>query len=323
MIICDHCPRHCHLEEGRRGFCHVRENWNSQSVCTAFGRSTGLCIDPIEKKPLFHFLPGSKTLSLGTVGCNFDCKFCQNWTLSRCVNDEVMNVWATPEEIAATAREKNCKSVAFTYNEPSIWSEYAIEIGKACKARNVRSVAVTNGYICENAREDFYSILDGVNIDLKGFTEDFYERFCSARLAPVLETIEYAVKETDVWVELTNLLIPRANDQRNDLARMCDWIVSRLGTEVPVHFSAFFPHHQLVDRPPTPWETLKMAYSLARKAGIRYVYVGNCSAPGYEATWCPNCAQMLIGRTGFRITDLNLFQGQCIFCGEKIGGVWE
>ena len=323
MIICDHCPRHCRLEEGRRGFCHVRENRNSQSVCTAFGRAVSLCIDPIEKKPLFHFLPGSKTLSLGTIGCNLGCNFCQNWTISRCVDDDVMKILATPEEIAAAAREKNCKSVAFTYNEPSIWSEYAIEIGKACKARNVRSVAVTNGYICGNARKDFYSILDAVNIDLKGFTEDFYERFCSASLAPVLDTIEYAVKETDVWVELTNLLIPRANDQRDDLTRMCDWIVTRLGTEIPVHFSAFFPHHKLVDRPPTPWETLKMAYSVARKAGIRCVYVGNCSAPGYEATWCPNCSQMLIGRAGFRVTDLNIFQGQCIFCGEKVQGVWE
>ncbi len=319
-IECGHCPRHCLLEEGRRGFCQVRENRGNQSVCIAYGRSAGLAVDPIEKKPLMHFLPGSKALSLGTIGCNFDCSFCQNWTLSRCRDAGVMNVVAAPDEIAAAAAENKCASVAYTYNEPSIWSEYAVDIGKACKTRGIRSVAVTNGYICGTAREDFYSILDAVNIDLKGFTEDFYERFCRARLAPVLETIEWAAKETDVWMELTNLVIPRANDDVNEIARMCDWIVEHVGTQTPLHFSAFFPKHQLVDRPPTPWETLKKAYHTARKAGIQFVYVGNCHAPGYESTWCPNCSQMVIDRTAFRVLETHISNGCCDFCGTKIPG---
>lgn len=319
-IECGHCPRHCHIEEGRRGFCRVRENRGNQSVCIAYGRSTGLSIDPIEKKPFMHFYPGSTALSLGTIGCNLDCKFCQNWTLSRCVQDEVMNVIASPDDIAALASEKQCQSVAFTYNEPSIWSEYAIDVGKACKMRGIRSVAVTNGYICGEARRNFYSILDAANIDLKGFTEDFYERFCRAHLAPVLETIEWAAKETDVWLELTNLLIPRANDDMNDVARMCDWIVTHVGTRTPLHFSAFFPKYELVDRPPTPWETLKKAYNTARKAGIQYVYVGNCNAPGYEATWCPECSQMLVGRTGFNVLENHIRNGKCAFCGTEIPG---
>lgn len=320
FIICDHCPRHCRMAEGRRGFCHVRENRNGRSVCTAFGRSTGLSIDPIEKKPLFHFLPGSRTLSLGTIGCNLNCNFCQNWTISRCVRDEVMNVMAAPDEIAALAHEKQCQSVAFTYNEPGIWSEYAIEIGKACKTRGIQCVAVTNGFICGEARRDFYSILDGANIDLKGFTEDFYERFCSASLAPVLETIEWVAKETDVWLELTNLIIPRANDRRDEIARMCDWIVEHVGPDVPLHFSAFFPKYHLVDRPPTSWETLKMACQTAKKAGVRYVYVGNCSAPGYESTWCPNCAQMLLSRNGWHVSENHISQNRCVFCGTKVPG---
>jgi len=320
MITCDHCPRHCRIEEGRRGFCHVRENRNGRIVCTAFGHTTGLSIDPIEKKPLFHFKPGSKTLSLGTIGCNLNCSFCQNWTLSRNTRDEVMNVRAAPDAIAALAREKECESIAFTYNEPTIWSEYAIEIAKEAKRLGISSVAVTNGFICGEARSNFYSILDGVNVDLKGFSETFYSKYCSGSLAPVLDTIEWIAKETNVWLELTNLIIPRANDSRDEISRMCEWIVERLGPEVPLHFSAFFPKYQLTDRPPTPWETLKIAFQTAHKAGLRYVYVGNSRAPGYESTWCPDCAQMLIGRDGYQIFENVLQDWKCPYCGTKVPG---
>lgn len=320
FIICRHCPRNCRLEEGRRGFCRVRENRGGQSVFALFGRAASLSIDPIEKKPLFHFLPGAKTFSLGTIGCNFDCSFCQNWTLTHADENLAMKISASPDALAAAAAENACQCAAFTYNEPTIWSDYAIEIGKECKARGISCLAVTNGFIAPEARANFYSILDAVNIDLKGFSERFYEKYCSASLAPVLETIEWTAKETDVWMELTNLLIPRANDSKEEIARMCAWIVEHLGPEVPIHFSAFFPKHLLTDRPPTPWETLKSAYQTAKKEGLKYVYVGNCSAPGYESTWCPQCSQMLIWRDGYRIRENQISNGVCPFCQTRIAG---
>ncbi|MDO4570600.1 MAG: AmmeMemoRadiSam system radical SAM enzyme [Planctomycetia bacterium] len=322
-VACQHCPRGCVLEENQRGYCFIRQNVGGRIVCSAYGRTTGLCVDPIEKKPLWHFLPGSKALSLGSIGCNLGCVFCQNWTISHARDDALLDVLATPTDVAHTALRYACESVAFTYNEPTTWSEYAIEIAKECKKLRVKCVAITSGYINPEPRKAFFATLDAVNIDLKGFSENFYEKYCLGRLAPVLDTIEWCAKETNVWLELTNLLIPRANDSNDDIRRMCAWIVEHVGQDVPLHFSAFYPKFKLVDRLPTPWKTLKSAHDIAKSEGLRFVYLGNVHAPAYEATWCPRCDQMVVGREGYRISHLALEAGRCGACGFRLPGVWE
>ena len=319
-ITCHHCPRECCLAEEQRGYCFVRQNVGGTIRCTAYGRSTGLCVDPIEKKPLMHFFPGSRVLSLGTIGCNMGCLFCQNWQTSHAVDERHLRVNATPAEVAQLAVKEQCHSVAYTYNEPITWAEYAIDIANECRARSVRNIAVTSGYISAEDRPAFFQPMDAANIDLKGFSDLFYEKYCHAHLGPVLETIEWVAKETDCWLELTNLLVPRANDDLETLRRMCDWIVERLGEEIPLHFSAFYPHHKLVDRPPTPWNSLKLAYDVAKQVGLQYVYLGNVHAPAYEATWCTRCGQVVIGRDGYRITQNALRNGCCTFCGARIAG---
>jgi AmmeMemoRadiSam system radical SAM enzyme len=322
-IVCDVCPRHCALRPGDRGFCFVRQNRGGQMVSTTYGRSTGFCIDPIEKKPLNQFYPNTAVLSFGTPGCNLGCNFCQNWTMSRSKDVEAACQTALPETIARAAVQLGCKSVAFTYNDPIIWAEYAIDTARACRAAGVKTVAVTSGYISELARPAFFEFIDAANVDLKGFTEDFYRQYCAGRLQPVLDTLEWLAKETSVWVEITNLVIPQANDDPEEIKRMCAWIVEKLGPDVPLHFSAFHPDFKLTDRGATPYATLQTAYDLARKAGIRYVYLGNILSEAHQHTYCPGCGRAVIERDGYQMRSYAIQSGRCRFCQTPLAGRYD
>jgi AmmeMemoRadiSam system radical SAM enzyme len=322
-LICDLCPRHCALKPGERGFCFVRENRDGKVSSTTYGRSTGFCIDPIEKKPLNQFYPGSAVLSFGTAGCNLGCIFCQNWTMSRSRNVEAACQEASPQAIAEAAKSHGCRSVAFTYNDPIIWAEYAIDTAQACRTLGVKTVAVTSGYITETARADFFSSIDAANVDLKGFTEDFYRTYCSGHLQPVLDTLRWLVHESPVWVEITNLIVPGANDLPEDIERMCHWIASELGQDVPLHFSAFHPDFKLTDRQPTPSATLQAAHQVARRAGIRYVYTGNVYDPEHQHTYCPGCGRAVIQREGYMVGVYKVRGGRCVHCQTPIAGRFD
>ncbi len=290
-LVCRLCPRECHLKEGDRGFCFVRENRDNQMVLSTYGRSTGFCIDPIEKKPLNHFYPGTSVMSFGTAGCNLGCKFCQNWDISKSREVERLSQYATPSLIVEAAIDHRCHSVAFTYNDPVIWAEYAIDTAKECRAAGIKTVAVTAGYMTKESRAPFYQYMDAANVDLKSFSEDFYWKITNSHLEPVLDTLRFLRHDTDVWFEITNLIIPHSNDSRDELSRMADWIVSELGEDVPVHFSAFHPDFRMRDLPPTSHESLIMAYEIAKNAGIRYPYVGNVHDVQRQSTYCPNAKQ--------------------------------
>ncbi|MCE5268387.1 MAG: AmmeMemoRadiSam system radical SAM enzyme [Planctomycetaceae bacterium] len=322
-LICDLCPRHCPLKPGERGFCFVRENRDGRVVSTTYGRSTGFCIDPIEKKPLNQFYPGTPVLSFGTPGCNLGCTFCQNWTISRSRDIEAACEKAEPQAIAVTAQRYNCTSVAFTYNDPIIWAEYAIDTAKACHTLGVKTVAVTSGYITETARAAFYEPMDAANVDLKGFTDQFYREYCAGRLQPVLDTLHWLVHESQTWVEITNLVIPGANDSPDDIRRMCQWIATELGPDVPLHFSAFHPDFNLTDRGPTPPDTLQRAYELAREAGLRYVYTGNLYDPERQHTYCPGCRRPVIRRQGYTLESFEIHGGRCMHCQTPIAGRYD
>jgi len=319
-IICDLCPRECNLKPGDRGFCFVRENRDGQMILSTYGRSTGFCIDPIEKKPLNHFLPGTSVLSFGTAGCNLGCQFCQNWDISKSREVERLSTGASPEDIARAARELGCSSVAFTYNDPVIWAEYAIETAVACRQQGVRSVAVTAGYISPQARAPFFGAMDAANIDLKSFSEQFYSHITYAHLQPVLDTIAWVIRETDVWVEITNLLIPDANDSPDEIRSLCDWMLEHIGDDVPVHFTAFHPDFRMRDRPRTPPETLLAAYDIAKSQGLRHVYVGNVDDRRHQSTYCPDCGQLLIERNWYELGSYHLDGQHCGHCGTVISG---
>jgi AmmeMemoRadiSam system radical SAM enzyme/AmmeMemoRadiSam system protein B/AmmeMemoRadiSam system protein A len=322
-IVCDLCPRECRLKSGDRGFCFVRENRAGEMALSTYGKSTGFCIDPIEKKPLNHFFPGTSVLSFGTAGCNLGCKFCQNWEISKSREVEQLSQHAGPDAIAAAAVELGCRSVAFTYNDPVIWAEYAIDTAKACRERSVKSVAVTAGYIMPEARRDFYQWMDAANVDLKGFSEDFYTKITGSHLQPVLDTLCYLKHETEVWFEITNLVIPQANDDLDDLKAMSEWIVENLGPEVPVHFSAFHPDFRMRDRPNTPIETLIAAYDIASKAGILYPFIGNVHDNFRQSTYCPECRRRLIERDWYALGEYRIHDGICEFCLSPIAGRFE
>lgn len=296
-IECKLCPRYCKIGENKVGFCSARINRGGRLLARFYGRPTSVAIDPIEKKPLFHFLPGTKILSLGTQGCNLSCKFCQNWQISRPLpaNLTVQNVLA-PSRIVDLARDNNCPSVAFTYNEPTVWAEYVVDVARLCKKNGIKTVVVTNGMIVGQARKEFYENIDAANVDLKGFTPDFYKKLVNGSLEAVKETLEYIAKETHVWLEITNLLIPSKNDSPNEIEELCRWIVDTLGCEIPLHFSAFFPTWRLTDLPPTPARTLQQAAKIAKKVGISYVYCGNIPDPESQKTLCPRCGSLLIDR---------------------------
>ncbi len=323
-VQCDLCPRLCRLREGQRGMCFVRANLNNQVVLTTYGRSSGFCIDPIEKKPLNHFLPGTPVLSFGTAGCNLACKFCQNWDISKSREMDRLLDEASPETIAAAAKGLGCRSVAFTYNDPVIFHEYAVDVALACKDEGIRSVAVTAGYVMPEPRVEFYRHMDAANIDLKGFTEGFYRKLAAGHLEPVLDTLRYVCTETDVWVELTTLLIPGWNDSEGELQDMTAWVVENLGPDIPIHFSAFHPDWKLWDLPPTPTRTLLRAREIALSNGVRHAYVGNVHDKEASSTYCHGCGNLLIGRDWYVLSDWNLTpEGACETCGISLSGVLD
>ena len=320
-VVCELCPRLCKLKEGQRGFCFVRQNLNGGVFLTTYGRSSGFCVDPIEKKPLNHFYPGTGVLSFGTAGCNLACRFCQNWSISKSREFDTLAETASPEAIARAAASTGSRSVAFTYNDPVIFLEYAVDVAAACREHGIFTVAVTAGEILPAPREEFFSHMDAANVDLKAFTEDFYRRQCGGELQPVLDTLEYLVRETDVWIELTTLLIPGENDSEAEIDEMSRWVVERLGPDVPMHFTAFHPDFKMKDRPPTPPETLGRARRIALDNGIRHAYTGNVVDPEGGSTYCHNCGELLIGRDWYQLSTWTLDDdGKCLGCGTQCAG---
>jgi len=323
-IQCDICPRDCKMQEGQRGACFVRGVADGQMVLTTYGRSSGFCIDPIEKKPLNHFYPGSSVFSFGTAGCNLACKFCQNWDISKSRDMDRLMDSATPEAIAQAAKRYGSKSVAFTYNDPVVFFEYALDAADACHANDLKTVAVTAGYMHDAPRREFYAKMDAANIDLKGFTEDFYYKLTGSHLKPVLETIAYAHHETDCWLELTTLLIPGHNDSDAEITALSKWVAQELGPEVPLHFSAFHPDWKMPDVPATPPATLIRARKIAMDAGLHYVYTGNVHNKEGDTTFCPSCHAKLIERDWYEIDNYRLTpDGHCPDCNTPIAGRFE
>lgn len=323
-IQCDLCPRHCHLHESQRGLCFVRACENGEVVLTSYGRSSGFCLDPIEKKPLNHFFPGSAVLSFGTAGCNLACKFCQNWDISKSREADRMSTVASPIAIANTAFTSGCKSIAFTYNDPVIFMEYAIDCAIACKEHNINTVAVTAGYICPGPRQEFFKYMDASNIDLKAFSNTFYKRICGGDLSAVLDTLLYVRHETSVWLEITTLLIPGHNDSDAEIERACKWLYKELGPAVPLHFSAFHPDWKMTDVAHTPADTLKRARHIALQHGLHYVYTGNVHDVEGASTRCPNCGTRVIERDWFQLGEWALDdEGNCAACGYRIAGHFD
>jgi pyruvate formate lyase activating enzyme len=322
-LQCDLCPRHCQLKEGQRGFCFVRQNVNDKMVLTTYGRSSGFCIDPIEKKPLNHFYPGTPVLSFGTAGCNLGCRFCQNWDISKSREMDRLMDEASPEKIAIVAKQMGCRSVAFTYNDPVIFAEYAIDIAIECQKVGIKTVAVTAGYVTESARGEFYEVMDAANVDLKSFSEDFYKKICFAELKPVLDTLVFLKHKTDIWFEITTLLIPDANDSDAEIRALSTWILNELGPDVPLHFSAFHPDFKMRDRPPTPKATLWRAREIAMSVGLHYVYMGNVHDRAGSSTYCPSCHNVVIERDWYELGAYNIENGACSFCQTPINGFFE
>jgi len=322
-VQCDVCPRACKLRDGQQGVCFVRAREGDEVVLRTYGRSSGFCVDPVEKKPLNHFLPGSSIFSFGTAGCNLACRFCQNWDISKSKEIDTLADEATPEAIARAAADLGCRSVAFTYNDPTIFLEYAIDVADACHDLGLATVAVTAGYICPEPRADFYAHLDGANVDLKGFTEDFYRHTCGAELGAVLDTLEY-LADTDVWFELTTLLIPGMNDSDAELDAMTRWVVEHLGPDVPMHFTAFHPDFRMRDTAPTPPDTLVRARRIALDNGVRYAYTGNVHDGDGQSTYCHGCGQRVIERDWYRLGDYQLDDnGHCRSCGTAVPGHFD
>jgi pyruvate formate lyase activating enzyme len=320
-IQCDLCPRDCKLREGQRGACFVRGRINDEMVLTTYGRSSGFCVDPIEKKPLNHFYPGSSILSFGTAGCNLACKFCQNWDISKSRSFDKLADQASPEAIARTAAELGCKSVAFTYNDPVIFAEYAMDVADACHERGVKTVAVTAGYMHDQPRREFYAKMDAANVDLKAFTDEFYVKQTGAHLQPVLDTLVYLRHETKVWFELTTLLIPGLNDSAHEIGRMSEWIAREIGVDVPLHFSAFHPDYKMTGIPATPPAKLTEARRIAQSAGLQHVYTGNVHDTDGDTTYCASCHTPLIVRDWYAIRDYRLTEsGACPKCGTPLAG---
>jgi len=321
-FVCDLCPRQCHLKPGQRGFCFVRQGTESGIALTTYGRSSGFCIDPIEKKPLNHFYPGSAILSFGTAGCNLGCRFCQNWNISKAKKMDALMDTASPAGIAQAAQRSGCRSVAFTYNDPVIFAEYALDVAAACRETGIHTVAVTAGYITPRARPEFFAGIDAANVDLKAFTEAFYKTLCYGALQPVRETLEYLVHESDTWVEITTLVIPGENDSEAELRALCTWVREALRPDVPVHFTAYHPDFKL-KRPATPASTLIRARDIAREEGLHYAYTGNIGDTHSGSTWCPQCSALLIERTGYTLGHWGLstdHPGQCATCGHALAG---
>ncbi len=326
-LQCDVCPRYCKLRDGQRGLCFVRGRAGDEFVLTTYGRSSGFCIDPIEKKPLNHFLPGTPVLSFGTAGCNLACKFCQNWDISKSREFDRLQDAAQPLAIADAAVATGCRSVAYTYNDPVIFLEYAVDVAKACHEQNLKNVAVTAGYITADARGEFFEHMDAANVDLKAFTDRFYWKVCGGHLDPVLDTLVYLRHETGIWLELTTLLIPGENDAEAEIDAMTRWIVAELGPDVPLHFTAFHPDWKMRDKPHTPHGTLTRSRDIAIANGMHYVYTGNVHDFAGASTWCRDCGAVLVGRDWYELStwtiDLQGSQATCRNCGTPVAGVFE
>ena len=320
-IHCYLCPRHCHIGDGQSGFCFIRVNQHGKLYSLGYASPAALQVDPIEKKPLNHFLPGTRIFSMGTAGCNMGCFFCQNWDISKSHQDQVRSKHLPPEQVPLLAREYGCDSIAFTYNEPTIWGEYVIDIAREAHAAGLNAVMVTNGYVTREAFFDIYRHIDAANVDLKAFTEQFYSKVTLTHLQPVLDTLRWLRHETGVWFEITNLIIPTLNDDDAEFKQLCDWILQNLGDDVPLHFTAFHPDFKLQDKPPTPPETLHRARRMALQMGLKYVYEGNIWSDGGN-TICPGCKQVIIKRSWHAVTANKVKDGRCAKCGTKIAGVF-
>ena len=319
-ILCTLCPRYCRVADGQAGFCFIRQNHGGKLVQLGYGRSTGFAIDPIEKKPLNHFFPGTSILSFGTAGCNLGCKFCQNWDISKAKLDEQGLRRNTPDDVVDLAIARGAPSIAYTYNDPVIWAEYITDIARAARRRGVANVLVTAGYVTDEARPELYADADAANVDLKAFSEDFYRKTTASHLEPVLETLKWIRHKSSTWLEVTTLLIPGHNDSDDELTRLADWFAANLGPDVPLHFTAFHPDFKMTDIPPTPPETLRRARAIARAAGLRYVYVGNVHDEDGQTTFCARCERPLIGRDWYAITHFALKDGACAHCGHPLPG---
>jgi len=344
-VQCDLCPRNCRMRPGQRGFCFVRENQGGELVCTTYGRSSGFCVDPIEKKPLNHVTPGAAVLSFGTAGCNLACQFCQNWEISTARDVDLLQQEASPSDIAEAAVRTGSRGVAYTYNDPVIFAEYAIDVARACHEKDLLNIAVTAGYISEEPRRDFFAVMDAANVDLKSFNPDFYRKIVGGRLEVILDTLKYIVAETSCWLEVTTLLIPGHNDSDAEIHALVEWVASELGTGVPLHFTAFHPDNRMMNVPRTPLSTLKKARQIGLDAGLNFVYTGNVPDPEGSTTYCPGCGRGIITREGYAVTryDLVLTPGEresggspsgsvtsqpvatayCAHCGTAIPGRWD
>jgi pyruvate formate lyase activating enzyme len=319
-IHCYLCPRHCHIGVGQHGFCYVRENVDGTLIQQAYGRPAAIAIDPIEKKPLFHFYPGSTILSLGTAGCNLGCQFCQNFDISKARSVQQSSGHMSPEQIVELALAQGAPAIAFTYNEPTIWAEFVIDIAREAHKAGLRTVMVSNGYITREAFFEVYEHIDAANIDLKAFSEDFYTKVTLSHMEPVLKTLRWLRRETSIWFEITNLIITGANDNPAETVELCDWILGELGDDVPLHFTAFHPDFKMLDREPTPPETIHRARQLALERGLKYVYEGNILTRDGGNTQCPSCGKTLIRRTWHRVEEISIDHGHCRYCGADIAG---
>ncbi len=322
-IKCTLCPRYCQISPNQSGFCYIRKNIDGKLYNLGYGRPTGFAVDPIEKKPLSHFYPGSTILSFGTAGCNLGCKFCQNWHMSKAKTDDMRAHTARPEDVVNLAKQRHVPAIAFTYNDPVIFGEYVIDISRLAREQGIHSVMVTNGYIDKEARTEVYQYIDAANVDLKAFTDRFYHKLTYSHLEPVLDTLVWLHKETDVWIEITTLLIPGENDSEDELQAMCNWIIDNLGPDVPLHFTAFHPDFRLTDKPRTPASTLTRARNIAMQTGINYCYVGNIHDPKAQSTFCPGCKKELIGRDWHSVYIKEIIDGKCPQCNTTIAGCWD
>jgi len=321
IIQCHLCPRHCVIKENERGNCRVRENKEGKLYSLVYGEACAVAIDPMEKKTLFHFLPSTDVYSIGTAGCNLHCKFCQNWSTSQANPEDVAVEKLLPKEIVDKAIDSGCRSIAYTYNEPVVYYEYALDTAKIAKKRGVKNVIVCSGFINQEPLLEWCKYINAANIDLKGFTDAYYRKITGAWLQPVLDTIK-TLHEKGVWLELTNLIVPTLNDDMKTIKKMCEWIKENLGADVPLHFSTFFPCYLLQNLPSTPPETVLKARKVALKAGLNYVYAGNILAEKEGNTYCHKCRKLLIKRRWFEVEQNNLKDGKCS-CGSKIPGVWK
>jgi len=322
LIRCELCPKECELGPWQRGDCRVRISDGHRLVTLVYGKPCAVHIDPVEKKPMFHFLPGSKAFSVATAGCNLHCKFCQNWDISQSNAEDTRNVDLPPETLVEAALGYRCESIAYTYSEPVVFYEYTYEAATLAKKRGIKNILVTAGFINEKPLRQLCAVTDGANVDLKGFTEEYYRDVCAGRLDTIMRTLEVMLEE-GVFVEITNLVVPTLNDDFALIEKMCRWIVSALGPDVPLHFSRFHPMYKLKHLPPTPVATLEKAARTAMEVGVKYVYIGNVPGSPYENTRCPGCSRILVARRGYSVLQLNVRQGRCRFCGERIAGVWS